>query len=320
MLSNVYAVLSFLGLVFVLIPLPWNLRSWNVGVCALIFNVALGCLVLFVNHIIWSGTVEDKAPAWCDISAKLLVGIRIGVPAACLCITRRLFSIIRGGHSYLTQPQRTRVMLVDLALSAGVPLLIIALHCIVQSHRFDIIEDVGCWPATFNSIAAYPLVLIWPLLLSFGSCIYYLMCTYIVFTRRASIPSVLDASSTVTTKQLYRLLALLAIMLLYLIPSNAYLLWLNARLQPFLSQSQANYDFPRVDMLPSAVWETNSSLNIFIQMNVWVYSGFAFLISALLALTPEAYECYRTFLNHLGCRQLSPPSKGSISRPRWLSW
>ncbi|KZS89283.1 hypothetical protein SISNIDRAFT_489258 [Sistotremastrum niveocremeum HHB9708] len=230
--SRVHADLSFLGLEFSSTPRPDASYS---------------------SSAIWSRTVEDNTPAWCDISAKLLVGIRIGVPAACLCITRRLFSIIRGGHSYLTQPQRTRVMLVELALSAGFPLLIMALHCIVQSRRYDIIEDVGCWPATFNSIAAYPLVLIWPLLLSFGSCIYYLMCTCIVLTRRASIPSELDASSTVTPRQLHMLLALLAIMLLFLIPSNAYLIWLNARLQPFLSQSLAKYDFPRVDLLPSAV-------------------------------------------------------------------
>jgi pheromone a factor receptor len=40
-----------------------------------------------------------------------------------------------------------------------------ALQYIVQGHRFDIFEDVGCRPFTFNTPLAYPLVIFVPLVI-----------------------------------------------------------------------------------------------------------------------------------------------------------
>ncbi|OJA11852.1 hypothetical protein AZE42_08033 [Rhizopogon vesiculosus] len=38
------------------------------------------------------------------------------------------------------------------------PVIIMVLHYIVQRHRFNIPEDVACWPAAYNVIQAYFLV------------------------------------------------------------------------------------------------------------------------------------------------------------------
>ena len=46
------------------------------------------------------------------------------------------------------------------------------LDYIVQGHRFDILEDVGCWPTIYLSIPAIPLVYIWPLIISLISVPY----------------------------------------------------------------------------------------------------------------------------------------------------
>jgi len=63
----VFAVFSGTGLVLSLIPLYWHLESWNVGTCGYMVWTALGCLVHFVNAVVWNGNALNWAPVWCDI-------------------------------------------------------------------------------------------------------------------------------------------------------------------------------------------------------------------------------------------------------------
>lgn len=43
---------------------------------------------------------------------------------------------------------------------------------VVEGHRFDILEEIGCIPNTFNVTLAFPLEYIWPLVLSIVAAIY----------------------------------------------------------------------------------------------------------------------------------------------------
>jgi pheromone a factor receptor len=106
-----FPVFSFIGFVLCLIPLPWHLQAWNSGTCAFMIWTALSCLVGFVNSVVWSGNVNNPAPIWCDIcesptpvstrfllsiapsASKIIIGVSIGIPAATLCISRRLYSL-----------------------------------------------------------------------------------------------------------------------------------------------------------------------------------------------------------------------------------
>ena len=89
----------------------------------------------------------------------------------------------------------------DLCISLGIPVLVMDLRVceiihrflhllkfslldyIVQPHRYDILEDIGCHPATYNTLPAYFLVFMWPILLSLISFIYFgnLACSAIFF-------------------------------------------------------------------------------------------------------------------------------------------
>ena len=76
----------------------------------------------------------------------------------------------------------------DLFISLGIPVLVIVLRAffhrflhllisfspdyIVQPHRYDILEDIGCQSATYNTLPAYFLVFMWPILLGLISFIY----------------------------------------------------------------------------------------------------------------------------------------------------
>ena len=39
-------------------------------------------------------------------------------------------------------------------------------------HRFDILEDVGCYPSIYNTLLAYFLVFMWPTLLGCVSFVF----------------------------------------------------------------------------------------------------------------------------------------------------
>ena len=62
-----YPILSFLGFVVCLIPLPWHIQAWNSGTCAFMIWTAISCLIGFVNSLVWTGNVNNLAPVWCDI-------------------------------------------------------------------------------------------------------------------------------------------------------------------------------------------------------------------------------------------------------------
>ena len=85
-------------------------------------------------------------------------------------------------------------MIVDLSITIGIPVLEMILgkrdlfsirshelnltrlpfasEYIVAGHRFNIYEDIGCGPATWNTPLAYVLVWSWPLIISSVSAAY----------------------------------------------------------------------------------------------------------------------------------------------------
>ena len=65
--NTAFTVFSGIGFILSVVPLYWHLESWNVGTCMYMVWTALGCLVHFVDSIVWNGNAVNWAPVWCDI-------------------------------------------------------------------------------------------------------------------------------------------------------------------------------------------------------------------------------------------------------------
>jgi pheromone a factor receptor len=91
------------------------------------FWAGLGCLNFFINSIIWNHHARNVAPVWCDISTRIISAQSLGIPAASLCINRRLYHIAALKATSLTVPEKRRAAMVDLAIGLGIPLLQIPL-------------------------------------------------------------------------------------------------------------------------------------------------------------------------------------------------
>jgi len=93
-----YTVMTAIGMLLVLLPLPWHWQARNSGTLLYIFWAFVGNLNYFVNSIIWRGNMGNPAPVWCDISSKIAIGLGVAYPACSLCINRRLFNIATSRH------------------------------------------------------------------------------------------------------------------------------------------------------------------------------------------------------------------------------
>lgn len=70
MMDKTYPLVPVINIAFcllVLLPLPWLLRRWNVGVWMYAIWISIGCLMHGINAIVWKDNVQIMGPVWCDI-------------------------------------------------------------------------------------------------------------------------------------------------------------------------------------------------------------------------------------------------------------
>lgn len=299
-----------------MIPLPWHLQAWNSGTCLFMMWTAAGSLNLFINSIVWHQNAIDWAPVWCDISTRIIVGVSVGIPASSLCINRRLYKIASCQTASITRAQKKRAVMVDLAIGLGIPFLQMPLQFIVQGHRYDIWEDIGCFPTTVNTPPAYPLTFLWPNIISLVSAVYCVMTLHVFMKRRAQFSQfVSSVNSSLTINRYFRLMLLATSELLFNIPISTYGLYLNITnipVYPWKSWSDIHFDWYTPDIFPALLWRSNRSEVATLELSRWTLVFCALLFFGFFGFADEARKNYRlaywTCLKRFG---IAPPSKTS---------
>jgi len=292
--NDVFPAFAFVGFAMVLIPFPWHLQAWNTGTCLYMFWTGIGCLNLFINSIIWKGNAINWAPVWCDISSRVYVAINVGIPTASLCINRRLYKIASVTTSTVPRRERRRAIAVDLAIGLGVPVLHLVSQYIVQGHRFDIFEDIGCFPFTYNTVLAFPLVYMWPLIIGVISAVYCCLTIRAFLRRRALFKELLSANNNLTPNRYFRLMGLAAIELLGTIPFSCWGIYLNsAGVRPWKGWKETHIYFSRVRQVPSIMWHQNRLFADGLEMTRWTIVVCAFIFFGFFGFAEEARRHYR---------------------------
>ncbi|KAG1751804.1 putative fungal pheromone GPCR, STE3-type [Suillus lakei] len=318
-------VVSFLGFFLVLIPFPWHLQAWNAGTCVYMLWGAISCLIQFVNSIIWRSNALNVAPVWCDISTKLLIGASIGIPASALCISRRLYTIAVIKTASPTHEDKRRAVIIDLSISIGIPVVVMALHYIVQGHRFDILEDVGCWPATYNVIPAYFLVYMWPSLLGCISFVYSGLTLAAFYKRRLQFNSLISANNSMNANRYVRLMMLSVIEMAFTVPISIYSVYISGTsipMESWVSFSDTHYNFSYVGLIPAAEWTSNSIYKQSIDLTQWLFPVCAFMFFALFGFASEARRQYQLYFLWIAKRfGYNPPAiQTSMPMPHPPRW
>lgn len=287
---------AFLGFLCCMIPLPWHLEAWNTGTCLYMIWTGLSCLIQFINSIVWRSNVINWAPVWCDISTKFMIGASVAIPACSLCINRRLYHIASVSSVTKTRAQKRRDIMTDLAIGIGIPVLEMILQYTVQGHRFNIFEEIGCYPATFNTPAAYVLVFAWPMVIGCFSAYYCVRTIIELAQRRAQFMEFLAMNKNLSSSRYFRLMGLAGIEMLCTIPLGAYVLYLNATSQPvypYISWENVHSDFSRVEQFPSVLWRMSGPTVLSIELSRWLLVICAFVFFAFFGFADEARKNYR---------------------------
>lgn len=256
------------------------------------------CLVEFINALIWQGNVDNVAPVWCDITAQIILGYSVGVNASSLCISRRLYKITCIRTVSVTHEDKRRGIIEDLCVAVGIPVLALVLHIIVHPHRFDILENIGCYPVTYNTLPAYFLWLMWPLLLAVASFIYAGLTLRSFFRRRAEFAMLISSqgNSSMNTSRYLRLMILALVNMLFALPLGIYVIYIGSkgvRLVPWVSWADTHYGFSRVDKVPALIWRGDYNYEIAVELTRWLSIFCAFLFFALFGFANEAKKQYR---------------------------
>ncbi|EIW56741.1 STE3-domain-containing protein [Trametes versicolor FP-101664 SS1] len=291
-----YPIVSFLGFIIALVPLPWHLQAWNSGTCYYMIWTALGCLNEFVNSVIFAQSAVNVAPVWCDISTRIIIGQSVGIPIASLCISRRLYNISRVSSVMVTRAEKRRVILQDTLCCVLFPIICMVLSYIVQGHRFNIFENLGCYPAIYNTLPTYFLVYMWPILIGIISSVYCILSLIMLLKRHAQFREFLQTGGALTVSRYYRLMALAVTEIVFTIPLGVYELYSNAidgALHPWLGWDDAHFDFSVVEEVPAVVWRAYPKVAIPLEMSRWVLPVCAFVFFGYFGFAEEARRHYK---------------------------
>uniref|UniRef100_A0A8H7Y6F0 Pheromone receptor n=1 Tax=Psilocybe cubensis TaxID=181762 RepID=A0A8H7Y6F0_PSICU len=290
--NALFSTFAFVGFMMCLVTFPWQLEAWNSGTCVFMIWAGLGCLNLFINSIVWSHNAINWSPIWCDISTKFSIGLNVAVPAAGLCIARRLYHISSLQSVTVTQDVKRRHVLVDLLIGIGLPVLEMILHYIVQGHRFDIFEDVGCVPSTYFTPVALVIVTLPPLIIGLISAVYATL-NIVQFRRLRSRINEFPGYSNLTTTRFLHFMCLSSAEIMFTVPLAAYNLYVAISIMnPWISWADTHYDFSRVELVLAYFWRQDPNTVRVIEFNRWVVVFCAFVFFAFFGLTAQSRKNY----------------------------
>ncbi|EPQ55600.1 STE3-like pheromone receptor, partial [Gloeophyllum trabeum ATCC 11539] len=310
-----FPVFSFLGFILALTPLSWHLQAWNAGTCLYMLWAGLGSLNMFVNAVVWDGRIDNIAPVWCDISTKFFIGAGVGIPAASLCIVRRLYLLSSIRSVNMTKQDKKRAVIADLAIGLGIPLLIMILRELffVSCHRFDILQDIGCQPATYNTLPAYFLLFMWPPLLGCISFVYAALSLRNFFIRRIQFSQFATSAQAMNASRYLRLMLLACCEICCTIPIGIYSIYIDNKgvpIAPWVSWSDTHYNFSRVGQVPALIWMNDPSYYTSVQLSRWIFPVCCIIFFALFGFAEEARRHYSMLFWWIAKRfGLKPPAK-----------
>ncbi|KAF7320481.1 Pheromone receptor [Mycena chlorophos] len=305
--TPLFSACSFLGFVMVLIPLPWHLHAWNSGTCFYIMWSALACLNQFVNSVVWANDVLNKAPVWCDISIRITMAVSVGLPAASLCINRRLYQISKVESVSITPREVSYSILIPSAglrlwtLSSASPFR--SFTCLFSTSSKAIattsLRQIGPQTALVNMLPVYFITLMWPPLIGCISACYGVLSLRSFFRRRAAFSQFLSPNAShasgLTTARYLRLMALAAVDILITTPLGIFAIYLNATATPFgpwRSWADTHFDYSRVEQYPAFIWRADLLLATGLESTRWAAPLSAVLFFLFFGFAAEARKNY----------------------------
>ncbi|KAF6745594.1 pheromone receptor [Ephemerocybe angulata] len=290
-----FAPVAFLAAFTLLLPLPWHWRARNVATLSIIAWLFVSNMIYAIDAVVWADNVRDVGRVWCDITTKLIIGANFALPAACLCLCLHLEFVSSSRMGNMTLRDKRKRQIFEACLCAGLPLLFMALHTIVQGHRYDIIEGYGCRPTTYFSIPSIFIVWLPPILMA-CVCLVLSMCSLRNFVlRRLTFAADLKIKNTgLTTSRYLRLISMAIVQMIWSIVVTSYTLYVTTvgiPLRPWTTWADVHSDFNRVDVFPAII--TPKQLRNVSYGLWWMIPASTILFVAFFSFGQDAMDEYK---------------------------
>ncbi|KLO07065.1 fungal pheromone STE3G-protein-coupled receptor [Schizopora paradoxa] len=303
---------NFIGVILALSPLVSQTRSLSIAVWGYGIWIAIYCFQTFVNSIVWRDNVDIVAPVWCDIVTRLQGGANIGSRTCALAICIQLYKVTRavGLVETNSREQKRRAIIWQLSVIIGLPLLMMGLSVLVQTIRFEIIEELGC-RGTSYSYVGYIIDYVPGLIVSLG-CVTLAPFTLRVFLRHRKEMNEFISTNRGETGYIkyYRLVFIACLDTLFNVPmlltdfimcialgqessyNYPYISWKNVH-------NGAGGHFPGATLstilqVPASEWSTSKWVMFTVKWDEWLYVVHAIMFFAAFGTTPEMRRYYRT--------------------------
>jgi len=304
-MNELFSAFSFMGFVMCAIPFYWHLEAWNTGTCLYMFWAGLGCLIESINSIVWNKNMVLRAPIYCVIATRIQVAQNVAIPAASLCINRRLYKIATMKTVTVTNSEKRRAVILDLIIGIGLPILQIIAQYIVSYRRYVIFEDAG---PTFSSAFVWPtlpLFFMWPLLIG---CVSFVYCSLTIFTlakREHQFSQIMSSNRNLNRGRYYRLMALSAVELLCTIPLSSYLIYRFVGNKPLpwqsWSKTHSGDHYSSIVQVSTTTWKALPLVHFSVECR-WFYVLCAFVFFAFFGFADEARQHYCLAFKSLATR------------------
>lgn len=314
-----FVPIALISAISVLLVLPWHWRAGNVATLALAFWLFISNLIYGVDAAIWGDNARIVVPVWCDITTKLIIGANFAIPSACLCLCIHLERVASVRLAKSTVSDKRRRQIFEALMCFGLPLSFMALHFVVQGHRFDIIEEYGCRPTTYFSIPAIFIVWLPPLLASIIALVYAGLALRHFMLRRISFAAHLNATqSALTTSRYLRLMLMAGLQMIWGVTTTSYALWftvIGIPIRPWTTWADVHSDFSRIDQY--TVLFTPQQVLTGYYVLWWIVPISTLIFVAFFAFGSDAVEEYKKCFIWFRTRVLrqtisTEPTKGSF--------
>ncbi|TDL15314.1 STE3-like pheromone receptor [Rickenella mellea] len=309
-----FSIMIFLSFVASLVPWAWIKRD-NIGILFLSLWLAMACLNQFVNSIIWYGNTRNSVPVWCDISSRLIVGLAVAIPGSIMCMVRRLYHVCSMKTFLLTPTQAIILALIeDLSICLGIPILQMDLEYIVEVNRYNIIEDIGCYPAPYNTWLAYVLSYSWPVILGAVTAVYSGM----QHRFHANFLIIIHLSSQ--RKHYLRLVILALLEITFATPFAVVVMVFDLTIfpvLPYISWENIHSNYSVVNEVPAVLWHSDLRIAVLTEMTQWILVLCAVTFFGVFGFSGEAMNAYKTgFWTVVGLLGIKKPEMPQEDLPR----
>ncbi|KAH9821184.1 mating type STE3 pheromone receptor [Melampsora americana] len=189
-----YLILSFLCAAVNVAPTVSHFAQGHSGPASFGIWVILLNTCAFINGVMWKEDAMNRAPVFCDVTAKLNLVGPVGLLISNWCIIQHLAKILTASKSVECRKASKKRMIRDYLLSFGLPAMIALASLIFQFARYQVNRLVGCshvsaltWPTMF-------LFLIWPPIICGVSCAYSAYVLYWLIRQHTNLRALVTKS------------------------------------------------------------------------------------------------------------------------------